>query len=232
MRTLLAICHPGGGTSGVFHGGARAGGCTIEEWTPATEPAPQRELASYCGLIVLGGDQNVSEQERYPYLVHELALMRDWIADGRPLLGVCLGAELLAAATGGAVPRLPRRAFGWLGVELGRAGRADPVLGFGDPGFTAFEWHSYGIEPPPGATVLATSAGGVEAFRIGRAWGVQYHPEVDAAILGEWSGDLRASGEPGHERDLAVLADGLPLHLAAWNAYGRELSRRFAQSAL
>ncbi len=124
------------------------------------------------------------------------------------------------------------RELGWLEVTLTAAGRADPVLGFGPPRMTAFQWHSYAVEPPPGATLLATSPACDQAFRLGESWAVQYHPEVDALILADWIADLRA-GAPqadpaARERDAATIEAGMPEHLGAWNAYGRELFRRFA----
>ena len=76
MTRIISICHPGGGTSGVFHTGAADAGCVIEEWTPAERPQPPRPLGDYAALIVLGGDQNVCEQDRFPYLTRSLGPIR------------------------------------------------------------------------------------------------------------------------------------------------------------
>jgi len=227
---ILAILHPGGGTSGVFHDGARDAGREIEEWTPAEEPEPPRPLTDFGGLVVLGGEQNVCEQDRYPYLTAELELARDWLAGGRPALGVCLGAQLLAQAGGGAVVRAPERELGWLDVELLEAGAADPLLGFAPAHFTALQWHSYALEPPPGATVLARSPVCVQAYRLDETWGVQYHPEVTAEILGDWIAELledprEISPGPAAGRLRAGLTDG---SLKRWNAHGRALFAGFA----
>jgi GMP synthase (glutamine-hydrolysing) len=227
MTRLLAICHPGGGTSGVFHAGAREAGCVIEEWTPAEALDPPRPLDEYAGLIVLGGDQNVCEQDRYPYLTGELSLLRRWLPSGRPMLGVCLGAQLLAEAAGGRVVRARRRELGWLDVDLLPAAGSDPVLGFAPSRVTALQWHSYAVEPPTGATVLASSPVCAQAYRLGEAWGVQFHPEVDTAILGAWLMDLDP-GVPEQARDAHILAAGVPENLDDWNAFGHELLRRFA----
>lgn len=227
MTRILSICHPGGGTSGVFHAGAADAGCTIEEWTPAEQPQPPRPLEAYAALIVLGGDQNVCEQDRYPYLTAELALLRDWLQAGRPVLGVCLGAQLLAEAAGGRVVRARERELGWLGVDLLPAAADDPLLGFAPARVTALQWHSYAVEQPPGATVLARSRVCPQAFRLGDAWGVQFHPEVDAAILRGWLGDLDPSVRQD-AADAATLEAGAAAHLEDWNAFGRELAGRFA----
>ena len=227
---ILAITHPGGGTSGVFHDGARAAGRTIEEWTPAERPEPPRPLSAYSGLLVLGGEQNVCEQDRFPYLTAELALISGWLAGGLPLLGVCLGAQLIAEAGGGAVVRSPERELGWLEVERLDTGAGDPLLGFGAPRFTALQWHSYAVEPPAGAAGLARSPVCLQAYRLGEAWGVQYHPEVTPQILEDWIAELLAdprevSAGQTAERLRAGVRDG---SLERWNAYGRELFARFA----
>ena len=228
MTRVLSICHPGGGTSGVFHAGAADAGCAIEEWTPAQRPDPPRALGEYDGLLVLGGDQNVCEQDRFPYLTAELTLLRTWLASRRPMLGVCLGAQLLAEACGGRVVRSARRELGWLEVELLAAAAQDPLLAFAPQHVTALQWHSYAVEPPPGATLLASSPVCPQAFRAGVAWGVQFHPEVDAGILADWLADLDR-GVPPQARDAEVLQAGIAEHLETWNAFGRELFRRFAK---
>ncbi len=227
---ILAIMHPGGGTSGVFHDGARAAGRTIEEWTPAERPEPPRPLGDYGGLLVLGGEQNVCEQDRYPYLADELDLIGEWLAGGLPLLGVCLGAQLIAQAGGGVVVRADERELGWLEVERLDAGARDPLLGFAAAHFTALQWHSYAVEPPPGAVALASSPVCLQAYRAGEAWGVQYHPEVTPQILEDWIAELLAdprelSPEQPAERLRAGMRDG---SLERWNAHGRELFARFA----
>ncbi len=226
MSRVLAVCHPGGGTSGVFHDAARESGHVIDEWLPAERPEPPRPLGEYAALVVLGGDQNVCEQDRFPYLAAEVALLRDWLPGGRPVLGVCLGAQLLAEAAGGRVVRASTRELGWLDVELLPEAASDPVLGALPSRFTALQWHSYAVEPPAEAVVLARSPVCAQAFRIGPAWGVQFHPEVDLAILHGWLGDLDR-GVPPQARDAELLEAGVAEHLESWNVVGRELFRGF-----
>ena len=227
-RRVLAITHPDGGTAGVFHGAANAARVILEEWSPAGGGAPQRALADYAGLVVLGGGQNVSERARFPYLDDELALIRTWLDSERPLLGVCLGAQLLAEAAGGSVVRCADPEIGWLTVERTAAGNEDPVLGFGAPVRTSYQWHSYAAQPPPRAAVLARSRACVQAFRVEEAWGVQFHPEVTPAIVADWIADWEADADavaaqfnPAEAR--AAAARELP----SWMAYGSELFARF-----
>ena len=227
MAGVLAILHPGGGFPGVFAQAAAQAGHEIEEWTPAIAPGPPRPPAEYDALLVLGGEQNVCEQDRYPYLTEEIAFIRDWLGGGRPLFGVCLGAQLLAEATGGSVIRSEPPELGWYDVDLSADGERDAVLGFGSPTFSALQWHSYEALPPQGAALLARSAGSLQAFRIGNAWGVQFHPEVTAEIVEGW---IEESREAGDVTPAEVFADLSP-RLEPWMAYGRELFARFAALA-
>jgi GMP synthase (glutamine-hydrolysing) len=133
------------------------------------------------GVVVFGGVESVTEIDRYPYLLDEVEFLRSREV---PVLGICLGAQLLAHALGGSVRRLPRRAVRW--VELRRV--ADDEL-LPDPVW-ALHWNEDGVEPPPGATELLERGDGLgcAAFRAGDAWGVQFHTDVDAATLDGWYG--------------------------------------------
>jgi GMP synthase (glutamine-hydrolysing) len=131
------------------------------------------------GLVVFGGAESVTEIDRYPYLRDEVELLRTTEA---PVLGICLGAQLLAHARGGSVRRLPRRAVRW--VELARVADDELV----PERVWALHWNEDGLEPPPGATELLERGEGLgcAAFRAGDAWGVQFHADVDAATLDGW----------------------------------------------
>ena len=233
MPEVLCICHPEGGTAGVFEEAAAQCGVEIVNWMVADEPEPPASPDSFCGLLVLGGDQNVDEQHLYPYLTRELEFISAWLGAGRPALGVCLGAQLLAEALGGRVARAREREFGWLDVTLLPDGLEDPVTGFGAERFPALQWHDYAIEPPEGSAELASSPVCLQAYRLGEAWGVQFHPEVTGEILEEWLEPLLA-GEQGAEKKAeaeGMLAE-MPAHIEGWNDYGRELFTRFVGRCL
>ncbi len=233
MASMLVITHPGGGTSGVLEQAAGSAGVTLEEWSPAAGGRPSAALEAFDGLVVLGGGQNVVERDRRPYLNDEIDAIAAWHATGRPLLGVCLGAQLLAAATGGGVARLPVPEVGWFDVERLAAGADDPLLGFGSPPIRSYQWHSWAAEPPADAVVLARSPACLQAFRLGNSWGVQFHPEVTGAIVAEWIDDWRSDGdvvEQGFDPDAAHAQ--AERELPAWNAYGRELFGRFLALSL
>src|SRR5262245_6016742 len=102
---ILCIRHPGGGHAGVMGQSATAAGHVTDDWTPSTEAAPPSPAESYDGLFVLGGGMNVTEAARKPYLRTEIGVLEAALARSQPVLGVCLGSQLLATAAGAAVHR-------------------------------------------------------------------------------------------------------------------------------
>lgn len=139
-------------------------------------------------LLVLGGEQSVRDIAGYPYLRAEAELLRAAASEGVPVLGVCLGSQLLAHALGGEVTRMPRRMVQWAEVERLPSAAGDPLFGGLPRRLRALHWNEDCFTLPPGGVELLSRAGpGVEAFRHGeRAWGIQFHPEADAAALEGW----------------------------------------------
>jgi len=166
--------------------------------TFARDPVPA-ELEED-GLVVLGGGMGVYEADRYPHLRDETRLLRAAVAGGQPVLGICLGSQLLATASGGSVAKAPRKEIGWFGVDLSPGARDDALFGGTPASFTAFHWHGDAFTLPEGATPLAASAmTPLQAFRQGpRAWGVQFHLETDeqvlSAMLNSGAEELREGG--------------------------------------
>ncbi|MGH2967960.1 MAG: type 1 glutamine amidotransferase, partial [Solirubrobacteraceae bacterium] len=150
-----------------------------------------------------------------------------------PTLGVCLGAQLLAAAAGAEVRRGEAPEIGWFEVARTAAGGRDPVLGRLPERFLAYEWHSYTFDLPAGAVELARSAVCSQAYRLrDRAWGVQFHPEVTPAIVREWALDFES------DPDAVRLAFDPVAHLAEagrrlpdWMELGRRLFDGFLEAA-
>lgn len=134
-------------------------------------------------LVVLGGDMNTDEDERWPHLRAVRDLLSAAVEQRVPTLALCLGAQLLAEATGGGVVH-GRPEIGYIPIEVLRAGRADPVLRALPDGARMFNAHADHLTPGPQATVLARSRDTeVHAFRVGRALGLQFHPEIDASYV-------------------------------------------------
>ena len=151
------------------------------------DPVPEDWNAARA-LIFLGGPMSVNDEARYSYLAYEKRVIRSALERRMPVLGICLGAQLLAAAAGARVFPGPRPEIGWEAVTLTMEGRQDPVLA-GLAGLAAvFHWHGETFDLPPGATRLAFSALTInQAFRLGSsAYGLQFHLEVDAPMVAAW----------------------------------------------
>ena len=148
-------------------------------------PDPER----LSGAIVLGGDMGVHETGRYPHLDRVRDFMGRALRAGTPLLGICLGGQLLAQLAGGTVASpSPHGEKGIGRVRLSAAGESDPLFAGVPNPFVTFQLHGDSFTPPPGATLLADSAAcSAQAFRLGAsAYGVQFHPEVDCDIVACW----------------------------------------------
>ena len=177
------------------------------------DPLPGADEAD--GIVSFGGDQSVRKIDGNALLTAEAELLREAVSRGVPVLGVCLGAQLLAHALGGSVARLPRRMVAWAPIEPLPEAADDPVLGSLPAGAMALHWNEDGFEPPPAAVELLRRPGGSgEGFRYGdRAWGVQFHPEVDPANLEGWYRvGYQELSEAGVTEVQARAADALHLH--------------------
>jgi GMP synthase (glutamine-hydrolysing) len=146
-----------------------------------------RDPSDYDALLVMGGEMNVYQEEQFPWLAEETRLIRRATLEGKPVLGICLGGQLLARALDATVHLGGAPEIGLTEITLNEAGRADPL--FDDLATVeAVVWHDDTFDIPGGAVGLASSAGCAnQAFRYGeRAYGLQFHPEVTPAMLEEW----------------------------------------------
>ena len=223
---VLSVTHGPTVPGGVFEEVAAADGHQLVRWSPpaGTRPAPARD---YDAVLVFGGAMHPDQDELHGWLAEEVRFLRSALAEGVPVLGVCLGSQLLARAAGAAVGPAPAREIGWLDVELTPAGRADPVLGMLPERTTAFQWHSYTFAVPPGAVELARSDVCAQAFRLERAWGIQFHAEVTAAMVDAWIDE----GADELPMPRAALRDETARRISAWNAQGRALAKAFLAGA-
>jgi GMP synthase (glutamine-hydrolysing) len=151
-------------------------------------PDHRPTLDKYAALIVLGGPMSSEQIDTYPNLVTEVEIIREAVDRDMSVLGICLGAQLLAKALGGVVQRNPLREIGWYDVDLTAAGETDPVLSTFARCQRVFQWHEDGMSLPPGAVHLASSAASnIQAFRHGEhAYGLQFHLEVDSSLIERW----------------------------------------------
>jgi GMP synthase (glutamine-hydrolysing) len=230
---VLAIVHQADAGPGAFGEAIAAAGHRLDEWSLPQAGEPPADPLGYDAVLVLGGAMNADEREKHPWLVEEGRLLGELIERGRPLLGLCLGGQLVAGAAGAMPRRAARPEIGWHPVEVGDEGRRDPLLAPLAPGFEAFQWHSYEFPLPPGAVPLASSDACLQAARVGeRAWAIQFHPEVSAADAASWIDDYRS--DPDAVRiglDPAALGAETKAKIGAFNRLGRELCGRWLEQA-
>jgi GMP synthase-like glutamine amidotransferase len=152
-------------------------------------------LGSFDWLVVMGGPMSAGDEAKYPWLKAEKRFIRSAVATGKIVLGVCLGAQLLAEAMGGTVQKNRHKEIGWYPVSLTEDAKAHPIFQGLPPKFMAFHWHGDTFIPPPAARRIAFSeACGQQAFEIGRAVGLQFHLECTKEnierLIENCSGDL------------------------------------------
>jgi GMP synthase (glutamine-hydrolysing) len=226
---VLAIVHQRDAGPGVFADVIRSRGLELDTWLPPETTSPPRKPGDYDTVLVFGGAMHVDQEDRHPWLREEKVLLRDLIERDVPLLGVCLGAQLIAEAAGAEARRASRPEIGWHEVEITADGNVDPVLGPLAPRFQAFQWHSYEFPLPPGATLLARSPVCLQAYRVGdSSWGIQFHAEVTLEDAEAWIDDYRSDDDavrlgldPDELRRLTRDA------MSDWSALGRGVCERF-----
>ena len=182
---ILVFQHVASEHPGSFRDVMAAGGHSMHQ-VELDEGESIPSLDDYDILLVMGGPMDVWEADQHPWLVAEIAAIRAWVSAGRPYLGMCLGAQLLAAAMGGEVRLMAGPPeVGISTVTL----QPDPLFaGVAEP-CTCFQWHGAEVAVlPPGARLLATSLGcRVQAFAIGaKAYGLQFHMELTETTAAEW----------------------------------------------
>jgi GMP synthase (glutamine-hydrolysing) len=149
-----------------------------------------KEMKGGAGLIVMGGPLSVYEQDSYAHLRDELRLIEAALRQNRPVLGVCLGSQLIAAALGAKVCRGPLKEIGWHEVRLSQAALEDRLFGAVPRRFTAMHWHGDIFDLPNGAVNLASSQRTEhQAFRYGvNVYGILCHLELTGAMIQQWVG--------------------------------------------
>jgi GMP synthase-like glutamine amidotransferase len=225
---VLCVIHGSSVRSGVFGDVVSELGHTLEEWSLAWGTAPPRPIDDYSAVIVLGGAMHADQDHLHPWLREENLFIQRLLDLHVPLLGVCLGAQLIAKATHAAVLVAPEPEIGWFEVELTPAAADDPVLSRLPSRFDAFQWHFYTYELPAGSQELARSRVCTQAFRLGdAAWGVQFHAEVTRAQIAGW---LEESPEELPTAPARFLEE-TDARIERWNELGRTLCRGFVEVA-
>lgn len=197
---------------------------------PLSYPGLPSDPRDYAGLIVMGGPMSAHDTAEHAFLVELMALIRGFGVAKRPVLGVCLGAQVIARAYGGEVFRLGGLEAGYVAMRTTPQADNDPIFaGLAGP-FSAFHTHYEGVRNIPGATVLATGGmSAVQAYRIGETtYGVQFHPEVTIDIARDWVRKFGAVFVKDEPRLVTDLDRDFAAHFPGSSRFCRQFIREWA----
>jgi GMP synthase (glutamine-hydrolysing) len=225
---VLAVIHGEKVRAGIFGDVVEARGHRLEEWSLAWKTPLPRPLDAYNGVLVFGGAMHADQDEHHPWLREENFFLERLLDLGTPVLGVCLGAQLLAKAAHAPVHPASEFEIGWHPVELTDDAADDPLLGRLPESFEAFQWHYYTYGLPNGAVELARSSVCTQAFRLGSStWGIQFHAEVTQPQIENWLADEDRESPIPREQIAAETRE----KIERWNQLGRRLCRGFLEVA-
>ncbi|MFO0679400.1 MAG: gamma-glutamyl-gamma-aminobutyrate hydrolase family protein [Polyangiaceae bacterium] len=201
MARLLVFQHVAYEILGTFDPLLRDAGFRIRYVNFGRHPEAEPSLDGYDGLVVLGGPMNVGQAGTFRHLTTEMRCIERALRNDVPVLGICLGAQLLASTLGARVRANDVREIGWTPVTTTDAGTRDPLLRSFEGTESIFQWHGDTFDVPDGAVHLASSPTCAnQAFSYGdRAYGLQFHLEVDGPTIERWL------GVPALQEELATL---------------------------
>lgn len=198
MTRLLVLQHVAAEPAGTLDPLLRERGHRIRYVNFERDPTASPSMDRYHGLIVLGGSMNVADRHDRRHLLTEMGLIEQALSQDKPVLGICLGAQLLAHVLGAPVRRMERAEIGWYHLDCTTQGQDDRVLRPLANGSPIFQWHSWNFDVPNSAEHLARTASCQnQAFRYGdKAYGFQFHLEANEALINRWL------GSPAHQQEL------------------------------
>jgi len=210
VRKVLVFQHVPFEPLGTLDETFRRAGLRIRYINFDRRPDGRARIERYNGLVVLGGPQAADQVERYPHLIYEREAIRRAIECDIPVLGICLGAQLIAATLGGRTLRGRAPEYGWVDVRPTAAGQADPLVGFMNRSEPIFQWHSDTFSLPPDVVHLAESDScRYQAFRYrDNVYGFQFHLEANRALINRWLATPHRDkefGSPGARLDPAQV---------------------------
>ncbi len=182
-------------------------------------------------IVILGGPMNVYEEDRYPFLREEDLFIKEAIRTGKSILGICLGAQLIAKALGAKVFKAPIKEIGWYEASLTRIGSKDPFFFIFPETFSVFQWHEDTFEIPKRARRIVTSNPITnQAFRYGeRVYGLQFHLEVTKEMIQEWTKTYQEEfkgPQPSLLSKLKILSD-TELKIDSYTKWGLKFFKNF-----
>jgi GMP synthase (glutamine-hydrolysing) len=204
MKNILTIQNIQCETLGTLKELFQSDGYKIKNIDAQTDTIPVNS-ESYNAIVVLGGPMSVYEQINY--LKEEEILIRDAIKKNVPVLGICLGSQLIAQAVGGTVYKGVRKEIGWYDVNITDIGEKDLFNGIGSKTIRVFQWHGDTYDLPRDAAVMATSKLYPQAFRIGSAVGIQFHLEVNCEMIEKWIREYKNEMKDENIQPIDIMPD-------------------------
>ncbi len=234
MKRVLTIINIADDPTGYIGEILEEHGIAYDVIDASLQPIPNP--TDYSALVVFGGPQNANEDEKYPYFLPEKAALRTAVEQKIPVLGICLGGQMLASVLGGIVKKHTITEIGFSEVQCTDEGRHDPLYE-GLAGYQlVYQWHEDTFAIPPGAVRLATSEKTAnQAFRYGlNAYGIQYHVELTPAMLDTWLREpslkeeiVNAVGDSEYERIMSER----PHYYARYREHTRVMFENFLRIA-
>jgi GMP synthase-like glutamine amidotransferase len=226
VNALIVTHHPEEGP-GLLEAILQERGWEVTEvglWNGNSLPDPTR----FHLLVLMGGPMNVNEEDLHPFLAKEKHFVRQWINKGNPIVGICLGAQLIAHCLGGKVYKGNREEIGWHEVVLTEEGRRDPFLQSFPVLFPVFQWHAETFDLPEKAVLLAAGQDYPhQAFRYrDTTYAFQFHFELTERMIQQWL----AESEVDEEKKRSITSS-LLLHLPAIHQACRNFMQPFLDSA-
>jgi GMP synthase (glutamine-hydrolysing) len=228
MRPLLLLRNDPVDTYGIARDALAGEGLPVvvlDAWKPSWPGSGE-----ISGVVAFGGAMNVDETVRFPYLARERGFLRECVERGVPVLGICLGAQLLARALDAPVMPSPVREIGFTSIHPTTSGANDPLVSAFAEGDLVFHWHEDTFELPTGSELLATGDDVlVQAYRAGpRAWGLQFHLEIDREEIEAWLDDAGDDLEETWGKSKEAVREEAELHLSRQSERARNAFRGFA----
>lgn len=229
MRKILVIQHVPHEGLGTIGGSLRSSGLKADFHKVYENARMPVDIKGYSALIVMGGPMGVYEDDIHPFIKKELRLIESALKSETPVLGVCLGSQMLAKAAGAKVYKGKSKEIGWYRTTLTESGRADRLFTGFPKEFTVFQWHGDTFDVPPNGVNLASSElFPHQAIRVGRrAYGFQFHLEVTEEMISGWIGVNSDELKPLKSIDPAKIIKETPKMIKALHQYGGAVVSRF-----
>ena len=232
MKKLLVLQHVAHELLGTLNPLLKRNGFRIRYVNFARHPDAAPSLDGYHGLVILGGPMSVNDTGQHPHLMTELRLIEEAMRRNLPVLGICLGAQLIAKTLGAAVYPNPEKEIGWYDVTPTKDAEEDPLLAEFEGTEKIFQWHGETFDLPRTSTHLAFSPiCANQAFRYGgNIYGFQFHLEVDEPMIERWLRvveNRREIASLGGKIDPTAIRRDTPVHLARLQQLGNQVFGEF-----